>query len=110
MAHEPRVGIKSRYLVDLKLELDVHLGKVTCQILHRDLCDPAYDLVGLVAQGLGYLGVVEHVRGKDLVPLLGAPFVLHLAGSSSSWFLLCQMPTLLFLWATLIEFIYISLI
>jgi len=80
VADELREGVLPLDVMDLELELDVHLAEVPGEVLDGDLGDPAHHLPGLVRDRLAEELLVEHLRGEDVVPALRLPAVLDLAG------------------------------
>ena len=63
---------------DLELELDVHLGEVSGEVLDGNLCGTAENVLGVCGGGLSDLCLVEHTGCVDLVPLFCLPLVLDL--------------------------------
>src|SRR3989442_1322309 len=90
VAHELREGVLALDVVDLEVELDVHLAEVPREVLDGDLRDPLPELRGVVRDRLAEDLLVEHLRREEVVPALRLPAVLDLAGRCAGLFRLLR--------------------
>ena len=80
MADELREGVLPLDVVDLEVQLDVHLAEVAGEVLDGDLGDATLQLADVIRHGLAEELLVEHLWREEVVPALRLPAILDLAG------------------------------